>query len=54
MTMTKVSEKCPLDAFDGLFAPLERPFPRYSEPLSIMPGIFFYYGIGLKSLEERE
>lgn len=33
------SEKCPLEAVDGLLVPLERPFPKYSEPLSIIPGI---------------
>lgn len=33
------SVKCPLDAFDGLLVPLERALPKYSEPLSIMPGI---------------
>lgn len=33
------SEKCPFEAFDGLFVPFERPFPRYSDPLSIIPGI---------------
>lgn len=33
------SEKCPFDALDGLLVPFERPFPKYSEPLSIIPGI---------------
>lgn len=33
------SDKCPLDALDGLLVPLDRPFPKYSEPLSIIPGI---------------